>query len=82
MSFLGSPCPCGWVYQDIENNIRECERCHRKWIKQDWGWEQITTKNDIIEPETCRHNQLIGEVCSHCPDSIAEYVATLYRRIR
>lgn len=47
--FLGCPCICGWSYQEIDEKNRFCEKCQRRWIKHDWGWEQVTTKENIKE---------------------------------
>jgi hypothetical protein len=67
VSFLGDPCPCGWALTETSEVERACERCGRKWVRRDWGWEQVTPLDQIVERPACHHNRVVGELCPHCP---------------
>ena len=46
--FLGDPCPCGWCYDQPDENTRECEKCGRRLMLQPGGyWIQVTPKEEI-----------------------------------
>src|SRR5512135_354629 len=86
MTFLGSPCPCGWSLDeelDAAKNCviaRVCSRCHRRYVKHSWGWEQITPKNQLETPKTCPHNRLWTDFgvnkdsCPHCEAAAVRHV--------
>jgi len=77
MSFLALSCPCGWSLEEEIDETGEiickfCELCKRRYIKKSWGWDQITSKNAIVDVQFCAHKRVVGKSCPHCGNSTAK----------
>lgn len=48
MVFLANPCDCGWSLDELDENTKECEKCHRRMERRSWGWIQVTPKDKIV----------------------------------
>jgi hypothetical protein len=72
MSFLGNPCACGWSLTEFGALLRECDKCGRRYVRTEWGWDQITPKEKILSVEFCAHRRVIGDDCPHCVDGVAK----------